>query len=243
MSGWHGQRTLWLSLAIAAFALTANARADVVEMTGGGKLLVSSGFGSGQPLDLVSGDAESGIGSARMRLGGSAEAISLASDDGGIVLIAGAEAALAGPDGDGDGDPDGTDPDDDNDGTPDVDDAFPNDASEDTDTDGDGTGDNADSDDDNDGTPDDDDAFPQDDTESVDTDGDGTGNNADSDDDGDGFSDAMEAAAGSDPLDPASMPAIEVPALAPIGLGTLILILAGGAGVRLGRRRVRREEF
>ena len=43
------------------------------------------------------------------------------------------------------------DTDDDNDGTPDTDDAFPLDPTEDTDTDGDGIGNNADPDDDNDG--------------------------------------------------------------------------------------------
>ncbi len=47
------------------------------------------------------------------------------------------------------------DTDDDNDGTPDDQDAFPLDPTEDTDTDGDKVGDNADTDDDNDGTPDD----------------------------------------------------------------------------------------
>ena len=90
---------------------------------------------------------------------------------------------------DGDGDPNTTDTDDDNDGTPDTDDDFPLDDSEDTDTDGDGTGDNADTDDDNDGTPDTDDDFPLDDSEDTDTDGDGTGDNADTDDDNDGTPD------------------------------------------------------
>nr|WP_293169119.1 thrombospondin type 3 repeat-containing protein [Allomuricauda sp.] len=51
---------------------------------------------------------------------------------------------------DGDGEGDACDTDDDGDGTPDVDDDFPLDATEDTDTDGDGIGDNADTDDDND---------------------------------------------------------------------------------------------
>ncbi|MEC4266955.1 cadherin repeat domain-containing protein, partial [Flagellimonas halotolerans] len=85
------------------------------------------------------------------------------------------------------------DDDDDNDGTPDDEDAFPNDTDEDTDTDGDGTGDNADEDDDNDGTPDDEDAFPKDPTEDTDTDGDGTGDNADEDDDNDGTPDSEDA--------------------------------------------------
>ena len=54
----------------------------------------------------------------------------------------------------------------DGDGVIDVDDAFPNDATETTDTDEDGVGDNSD-------------IFPNDSTESIDTDGDGVGNNAD----------------------------------------------------------------
>ncbi|MFP2996265.1 Calx-beta domain-containing protein [Spongiivirga sp. MCCC 1A20706] len=61
---------------------------------------------------------------------------------------------------DGDGIPDDLDPDDDNDGTPDVDDDFPLDPTEDTDTDGDGIGNNADADDDDDGIPDADDSEP-----------------------------------------------------------------------------------
>ncbi|WP_299434882.1 gliding motility-associated C-terminal domain-containing protein [uncultured Maribacter sp.] len=94
---------------------------------------------------------------------------------------------------DGDGDGNSTDPDDDGDGTPDTDDAFPLDNTEDTDTDNDGTGDNADDDDDDDGTPDEDDAFPLDDTEDTDTDNDGTGDNADTDDDNDGTPDVDDA--------------------------------------------------
>jgi len=88
---------------------------------------------------------------------------------------------------DNDGIGDSTDTDDDNDGTPDTEDAFPLDDSEDTDADGDGTGDNADTDDDNDGTLDADDAFPLDDSEDTDTDGDGQGDNSDDDIDGDGI--------------------------------------------------------
>ena len=95
----------------------------------------------------------------------------------------------AAQDTDGDGIPNDLDTDDDNDGTPDTDDDFPLDDSEDTDTDGDGTGDNADTDDDNDGTPDTEDDFPLDDSEDTDTDGDGTGDNADDDDDNDGTPD------------------------------------------------------
>lgn len=52
------------------------------------------------------------------------------------------------------------------DGTPDDEDAFPNNPDEDTDTDGDGTGDNSD-------------AFPDDPTEDSDRDSDGVGDNAD----------------------------------------------------------------
>jgi len=97
-------------------------------------------------------------------------------------------------------DVDESDLDTDGDGTPDVDDAFPNDPNEDTDTDGDGTGDNADTDDDNDGTPDTEDAFPTDPEEDSDIDGDGLGDNADLDDDNNGIDDADEIAAESEPL-------------------------------------------
>jgi clumping factor A len=88
-----------------------------------------------------------------------------------------------------DGLEDSVDTDDDNDGTPDSEDKFPLNNSENTDFDNDGTGDNADTDDDNDGTPDTEDAFPLDDTESLDADGDGIGNNTDPDDDNDGILD------------------------------------------------------
>jgi gliding motility-associated-like protein len=88
----------------------------------------------------------------------------------------------------------------DGDGTPDSQDAFPNDPDETTDSDEDGIGDNTDTDDDNDGTPDNQDAFPNDPDETTDSDGDGIGNNADSDDDNDGVSDTDEIANGSDPL-------------------------------------------
>jgi len=64
------------------------------------------------------------------------------------------------PDNDDDGITDDTDTDDDNDGTPDTEDAFPLDATEDTDTDGDGIGNNADPDDDNDGILDSNDSEP-----------------------------------------------------------------------------------
>ena len=90
------------------------------------------------------------------------------------------------------------DADSDNDGTPDLDDAFPLDETEDTDTDGDGTGDNADTDDDNDGQSDeleiscgsdplDESSLP------VDTDNDGTVDCFDTDDDNDGTLDEEDA--------------------------------------------------
>jgi len=65
-------------------------------------------------------------------------------------------------DSDGDGVRDLDDPDDDNDGTPDSEDAFPFDPTEDTDTDGDGVGNNTDSDDDDDGLADNEDIDPLD---------------------------------------------------------------------------------
>jgi len=88
-------------------------------------------------------------------------------------------------------------------------DAFPEDASADSDNDADGIPDVAyiladgvrttaidsersDSDDDNDGVDDENDAFPLDEAEFADTDGDGIGNNADDDDDGDGVLDASD---------------------------------------------------
>ena len=64
----------------------------------------------------------------------------------------------------------------DNDGILNMNDAFPEDATETVDTDADGVGDNTD-------------AFPEDATETVDTDADGIGNNADTDDDDDGLND------------------------------------------------------
>lgn len=83
-------------------------------------------------------------------------------------------------------------PDRDGDGVENIYDAFPDDATEQSDNDQDGIGDNADPDDDNDGVADADDAFPTDATEFMDTDQDGQGNNADDDDDGDGVSDAED---------------------------------------------------
>ncbi|APQ16252.1 T9SS type B sorting domain-containing protein [Maribacter hydrothermalis] len=92
-----------------------------------------------------------------------------------------------------DGIEDSVDADDDNDGTPDSEDDFPLDSTENTDTDDDGQGNNADTDDDNDGTPDSEDAFPLDATEKTDADGDGTGDNTDTDDDNDGTPDSEDA--------------------------------------------------
>ena len=71
-------------------------------------------------------------------------------------------------------------PDADGDGTPDDEDAFPNDPNETVDTDGDGVGDNGD-------------VFPNDPNESSDADGDGVGDNADPDDDGNGLPDLKES--------------------------------------------------
>ncbi|AJQ93512.1 GlyGly-CTERM sorting domain-containing protein [Gynuella sunshinyii] len=75
------------------------------------------------------------------------------------------------------------------------------------DQDNDGVSDATDDDIDGDGTLNGDDAFPTDPAEDTDTDHDGIGNNADNDDDGDGYTDSDENTAGTDPLDPSSMPA------------------------------------
>ena len=50
------------------------------------------------------------------------------------------------------------------------------------------------------------DPYPLDPTNQPDTDGDGLNNGIDPDDDNDGFTDLQEQAAGTDPLDPASVP-------------------------------------
>ena len=116
-----------------------------------------------------------------------------------------------------------TNPDIDGDGVVNTEDAFPENAAEQSDYDGDGMGDNADPDDDNDGVLDADDAYPLDasrwttatasasdgDADGVedasdncpvvfnpnqtDTDGDGDGDACDSDDDGDGTADTADA--------------------------------------------------
>ena len=116
------------------------------------------------------------------------------------------DASSVPADNDGDFSPDCIDSDDDNDGTPDIEDIFPLDPTENSDIDSDGIGDNADTDDDNDGTPDTEDAFPLDPTEDTDTDSDGIGNNLDTDDDNDGYLDTDEIACSSDPLDNSSLP-------------------------------------
>ena len=104
---------------------------------------------------------------------------------------------------DGDAAGDACDNDIDGDGTINTVDAFPLDAAETTDTDNDGTGDNADTDDDNDGL--------LDTTEDSNSNGIVDANETDplSDDtDSDGYNDGEEVAAGSDPLDANSIPAL-----------------------------------
>lgn len=86
--------------------------------------------------------------------------------------------------------------DDDGDGFSNVEDAFPNDASEWLDDDGDGYGNNGD-------------IFPNDASEWADNDGDGYGDNIDRDDDGDGYSDEEEIARGTDPFSGGSNTATE----------------------------------
>lgn len=113
------------------------------------------------------------------------------------------------------------------DGTPDLEDPFPTDPTEDSDVDGDGMGDNADPDADNDGICDGSlatngicesgpDAFPLDPAAYLDTDGDGLTDSLvegipstliiDLDDDGDGWTDLDEIRCRSDPLDFNSVP-------------------------------------
>ncbi len=93
-----------------------------------------------------------------------------------------------------------TDPDDDNDGTPDAEDAFPLNASENKDSDGDGQGNNADLDDDNDNTPDTEDDLPEDPDHTKDTDHDGIADEEDEDLDGDGLLNTAELE--TDPANP-----------------------------------------
>jgi hypothetical protein len=97
---------------------------------------------------------------------------------------------------DGDGIGDDVDTDDDNDGTPDNNDAFPLNESEDTDSDGDGLGNNQDTDDDGNGIEDADETGEQ-----EDFDNDGVADDLDSDDDNDGIPDTVEIDNGLDPLD------------------------------------------
>lgn len=104
------------------------------------------------------------------------------------------------------------DPDDDNDGVLDINDAFPNDASESVDTDHDGIGNNADTDDDNDGI-----------SDALET---ANGLNpldasdAQTDLDNDGFTNAIEIIAGSDIRDTSSKPI-----WAPILMGDILIFV------------------
>jgi len=88
----------------------------------------------------------------------------------------------------------------DRDGTPDVDDAFPQDPNEQLDSDGDGTGDKADPDDDDDGMPDSfERRFGLDPLDASD---------ADDDPDGDGSTNLEEYQAGTNPLGPGTIPVL-----------------------------------
>jgi hypothetical protein len=60
----------------------------------------------------------------------------------------------------------------------------------------------------------------------------------DADTDDDGFSDGQEVAAGFDPNDPDSNPAIAVPSLTPTGMALLAALLLAGAAWRDGRPRM-----
>ena len=101
---------------------------------------------------------------------------------------------------------DPSNPDTDNDGVIDGEDDFPTDPNYTTDTDGDGLPNKTDPDDDNDGLKDEEDPFPLDPNNQTDTDGDGLNDGIDPDDDNDGFTDNQEIVAGTDPLDPDSVP-------------------------------------
>ncbi|MDC1011784.1 Ig-like domain-containing protein, partial [Flavobacteriaceae bacterium] len=103
----------------------------------------------------------------------------------------------------------GTDPnnpDTDGDGVIDGEDDYPKDPNYQYDTDGDGIPNKDDPDDDNDGLQDEVDPFPLDPNNQPDSDGDGLNDGIDPDDDNDGFSDEQEEGAGTDPLDPNSIP-------------------------------------
>ncbi|MDC3330488.1 BspA family leucine-rich repeat surface protein, partial [Flavobacteriaceae bacterium] len=103
----------------------------------------------------------------------------------------------------------GTDPnnpDTDGDGVIDGEDDYPKDPNYQYDTDGDGIPNKDDPDDDNDGLQDEVDPYPLDPTNQPDTDGDGLNDGIDPDDDNDGYSDEQEQGAGTDPLDPNSIP-------------------------------------
>ena len=103
----------------------------------------------------------------------------------------------------------GTDPDNpdtDGDGVIDGEDDYPIDPDYQYDTDGDGIPNKDDPDDDNDGLDDPIDPFPLDPNNQPDSDGDGLNDGIDPDDDNDGYSDEQEQGAGTDPLDPNSVP-------------------------------------
>src|SRR5262249_47364859 len=57
------------------------------------------------------------------------------------------------------------------------------------------------------------------------------------DTDGDGYADGVEVTAGTDPLDPASVPAAPIPMTGPWGLGALaaLLLASGRVALRYGR--------
>ena len=120
---------------------------------------------------------------------------------------------------DDDSEGDACDLDDDNDGTPDVSDAFPFNASEDTDTDGDGVGNNHDLDDDDDGLPDALEAAIS--YDPLSTDGDGNG-----------IEDFQQAV-----LLVQSCASRAAPALLPPGVGLLVGLLIGSGVSRLRARR------
>lgn len=97
------------------------------------------------------------------------------------------------PDLDADGIPDSLDDDRDGDSVLNVDDVFPDDATEWADHDGDGIGNNSDPDIDGDGVPNAADVFPENAAEWADLDGDGIGDNGDTDRDGDGVDNTLDA--------------------------------------------------
>ncbi len=116
-------------------------------------------------------------------------------------------------------------------------DAFPEDASEDTDTDDDGIGDNADDNDDNDEALDVDDDFPLDPAETTDTDGDGVGDNADAfPEDSTETVDSDRDGIG-DNADVDDTVSVVTPPCAAGMLGCFLATLAGLSTLRLRRRK------